>query len=83
MCTENFGQGEVVLVKFGFEVYPLKGISIQLEVLLFDGNSEIGLQVGSNLCYLVCLMHLIRSRAVTNQKCSENTYFPSCVRNML
>ena len=30
-------------------------------VLILDGNSEIGGQVRSNLCYLICLRHLIRS----------------------
>ena len=36
-------------------------------VLIIDGNAEIGAQVGSNLCYLICLKHLIISRAVTNR----------------
>ena len=35
-------------------------------VLMLDGNSEIRAQVRNNLCYLICLMHLIRSRAVTD-----------------
>ena len=34
-----------------------------------DGNSEIGAHVKNNLCYLICLRHLIKSRAVTNQIC--------------
>ena len=28
-------------------------------VLILDGDSEIGVQVGRNLCYLICLRHLI------------------------
>ena len=36
-------------------------------VPLLDGNSEIGAQVRSNICYLNCIKHLIRSRAVTNR----------------
>ena len=36
-------------------------------VLICDGNSEIGAHVESNLCYLICLRHLIRSKAVTNR----------------
>ena len=36
-------------------------------VLKLDGDSEIGAQVRINLCYLICLRHLIRSRAVTNR----------------
>ena len=35
-------------------------------VLILDGKSEIGAHVRSNLCYLSCLRHLIRSRAVIN-----------------
>ena len=35
-------------------------------VLILDGNSEIGAHVRSELYYLICLGHLIRSRAVTN-----------------
>ena len=31
---------------------------------MVDGNSEIGAHVGSNLCHLICLKHLINSRAV-------------------
>ena len=30
-------------------------------VLILDDNSEIGAQVMSNLCYLICLRHFIRS----------------------
>jgi len=36
-------------------------------VLILNGNSEIGTHVKSNLCYLICLRHLIRSRVVTNR----------------
>ena len=35
-------------------------------VLISDGNLEIGAHVRSNICYLICLRNLIRSRAVTN-----------------
>ena len=34
-------------------------------VLTLDGNSEIGAHKSSNFCYLICLKHLIRSRAIT------------------
>ena len=34
-------------------------------VLIADGSSEIGANVRSNLCHLICLRHLIRSRALT------------------
>ena len=36
-------------------------------VSILDGNSRIGAHVRSNLCYLICLRYLIRSRAVTNR----------------
>ena len=36
-------------------------------VLILDGNPEIGVHVRSNLCYFICLRHLLRSRAVTNR----------------
>ena len=36
-------------------------------VLMLFGHSEIGAQVRSNLFYLICLRHLIRSIVVTNQ----------------
>ena len=36
-------------------------------VLILDGNSEKGAYVRSNLCYLICLRHFIRSRVVTNR----------------
>ena len=33
---------------------------------ILDGNSKIVAQVRINLCYLICLRRLIKSRAVTN-----------------
>ena len=36
-------------------------------IFILYGYSEIGAHVGSNLCYLIGLRHLIRTRAVTNQ----------------
>ena len=36
-------------------------------VLILDGYSEIGAHVRSNRCYLICLSHLFRSRAVLNR----------------
>ena len=37
----------------------------EIMVLISDGYSEIGTHVRSNICYLICLRHLIISRAVT------------------
>ena len=34
---------------------------------MLGGNSEIGAHVRTNICYLICQRHLIRSRAVTNR----------------
>ena len=50
-------------------------------VMTLDDYSLIGAYVRSNLCYSILLRLLIR--AVTNRIfSSEQTYFPSCVRNM-
>ena len=55
-----------------------------VHALILDGNSEIGAHVRSNLCYLICLRHLIRPRAVGWYFIlSEKTYLPSYVRNRL
>ena len=37
-------------------------------VFIIDGNSKIGVHVRTNLCYIICLRNLIRSRAATNPK---------------
>ena len=42
-------------------------------VLILDGKSEIGVHIMSNLCYLVSLRHLIRSR--TNSKSINGKMF--------
>ena len=39
-------------------------ISTRIMLHIFDGNLEISSHVRSNLCYLIHLRHLIRSRAV-------------------
>ena len=46
---------------------PRPAYSTQLMVLILDGNVEIGALVSSNLCYLIWVRNLIRSRGVTNQ----------------
>ena len=43
--------------------------------LKLDGISEIDAHVSSNLCYLICLKHLIGPRAVTNRIFSSKAYF--------
>ena len=64
-------------------------------VLILDGNSMvIDERVRSNLCYLICLRHLIRSREVTNpiifrkirifhHTCAICSELPSNVRTMV
>ena len=53
--------------------------TVESMVLIVDGNSEIDAHVGSNLCYLICLRHSIRSKAVTNRIfLFEKTYFHAC-----
>ena len=61
----------IYFVGFG---YPVKNIHVglisprTLMVLILDGDSEIDTHVRSNICYFICLRHLIRSREVTNLK---------------
>ena len=40
-------------------------IDYTYKIIILDSNSEMGAHVRSNLCYLICIRHLIRSRAVT------------------
>ena len=40
---------------------------VEALVLILDGISEIDAHVRSDLCYKICLRHLIRSGAVTNE----------------
>ena len=35
-------------------------------LFILEGNADIGAHEGSNQCYLICLINLIKSRAVTN-----------------
>ena len=58
-------------------------MKLRIMVLIVDGNPKIVAHARRNLCYLTCLRHLIRPRAVSNQNfSSDNIYFPSCVRNL-
>ena len=38
-----------------------------IKVLIVDGNSDIGAHVRSYLCCMICLKHIIKSKAVTNR----------------
>ena len=52
-----------------------------MEVIL-NGKSEKGEHGRSNICSSICLRHLIRSKAVSNQIFSSKNLFSSCVRNI-
>ena len=52
-------------------------------MVLIDDNSEISAQVRRNLCNLICLRHLIRSKEVTKGIFSKKTNFPSWVLSYL
>ena len=52
-------------------------------VLILDDNSEIGVHLRSNLCYLISVRHWIKSRAVTKvgyffslRKSNPKSYYP-------
>ena len=47
---------------------------------MFNDNSEIGSHVRINLCYSICVRHLIRSRAETNRIFSERTFLKMCAK---
>ena len=56
---------------------------IRGHVLILDGNSEIDVHLRSNLCYLICLMHLIRARALNNRIFfSEKTLYSELPSNI-
>ena len=50
---------------------------------ILGGNSKLGAHVSRNLCYLICLRHLIGSMAVENLDFYyKKTQFSSCVVTM-
>ena len=53
-------------------------------VLILDGNSEIGVQIRSNLFDFIFVIHLIRYQEQSQNVffSSETSYNASCVRNM-
>ena len=52
-------------------------------VFRLDDNSKTVASIRSNLCHLICLRHLIRSKRVTKQiYFAEKTYFPACKPNI-
>ena len=48
--------------------FNIAGTVMSSQVLILDGNSEIGVHARNDACYLICLRHLFRSRLVTNLK---------------
>ena len=66
---------------------------IRTIVLILDGNSEIGVPVWSNYCYLIYLRCSVRSRSVTNRiyspkrpiflhECAKCSELPSNISDM-
>ena len=52
-------------------------------IITLDVYSEIGADMMSNLCYLICVRHLMRSKSIPNRIFFfKNTYSPSYVRCM-
>ena len=53
-------------------------------VLILDSYGEKGADLKINLCYLICLRRLIRSRAVTNRTYFlRKEFYPLYVQNVL
>ena len=50
--------------------------------LIFDGNSVIGVRVWSNLCYLICLKHLIINHKL-NFSLKRPIFLHSCASSKL
>ena len=55
------------------------GIMVRPWHLKLDGKSEIVAHECGNLCYLICLRHLIRSKAVKNRFSLDLMFFVSLV----
>ena len=51
--------------------------------LILDGNPEIIAYARSNLCYLICVRHLMTSRIVTNLIFLCKTYLKKISQNLL
>ena len=48
--------------------------------LILDGNSVIGEHARSNLCYLICQRHLIRSRAGNNRTFRKDLFLLRAIK---
>ena len=87
-CPKKGGYASSKFCYYGQDMaHYSHGLSINVcsrtMVLISIGISVIGAQVRSNPFYLICLRHLIRSRAVTNRISSpKKTYFLTYVRYM-
>ena len=90
VCLRNLGHfyiatSYVIIDKTSWIFSTLNGQGalniIKTMVLILEGNWEIDAHVRSNLCYSICLWHLIRLRAVTNRtffSLFENILFHAC-----
>ena len=75
MPNEGLYNPGATLLLFFLDIYNIiilkfvvQNMLVRQIVLILYGKSEIGAHVRSDLGYLICLSHLIRSRAVTNWK---------------
>ena len=60
------GPGTVTPFLFSPVCITLPGLCLDIMVPLLDHASEISAYERSNLCYLICLRHLIRPRVLAN-----------------
>ena len=65
--TQYFCSNELFYDRMLHDRYDDKYIFRITMVLILDGDSETGVHVMSDICYLTFLMHQIRSRAFTNR----------------
>ena len=52
---------------FILSIFDAKTNLVACVVLILDGNQETSMHAKNNLCHLICLRHLSRSRAVSNR----------------
>ena len=66
--------------RIGADPFFLDG---HIYVIVLGGNSEIGVYVRINLCYLICIRHSIGSETVIHRKfVIRKDQFSSCVCNI-
>ena len=66
-CLVKFKAKMSIMYSFCYRYAFFRVYNKTLMGLKLDGNLEIGAQFWSDIDDLICLRHLLRSRAVTNQ----------------